>query len=379
MADDDKSESEVEEVDFDSMELPEGKEMWVDKYEPIDLADIVGQKNVVAALTQMAKSKLVSHMIFAGPPGIGKTTAAKCFARAVLGPGWRNNFEEYNASSEERKIGFVRKELVESASTEAIGAPFKIIFLDEADGMTPDAQNALRGTMKRYSENCVFVLACNYLNKVISPISRSRCSLMKFDSISKEDVIKRLKYILNSEGKVVKDNVIEVIALASKGDLRGAINWLQVAQAQIEHGMTDEMVIHGFTAFKPVDTSILVSDALDGNLIRVRNSLDALLMHGTSSQEILDSMSYEIVDMKIEESLKGEVLRMIADASSSINNGAPERIQFNAIFATIAASHFKGNVRRKGETKVPQDTPPEGGEGKAVIPPGKPKAFKLGE
>lgn len=332
-------------VDFDSMEMPEAKEMWVDRYEPNKLDDIVGQKLVVAALKQMAKSGLVTHMIFAGPPGVGKTTAAKCFAIESLGSAWKDNFEIYNASSEDRGIGFVRGSLLESASTQSVNAPFKIIFLDEADGMTSDAQNALRGTMKTYSHNCVFILACNYLNRVIAPISRSRCSMFKFDSIGYDDVVERLKYIVNSESVAVSDSVIDVIARSAKGDLRGAINWLQVAQAQIEHGMSEEMVLHGFTVFRPVETSLLVTDAIDGHLLKVRNTVDAMLTHGSSAQEILDSLSYEVVEKNIDDKFKGDVLRMIADASGRINDGSPERIQLNAIFATMAASGFRGHAK----------------------------------
>ena len=377
MTEEEQRKNEEVESDFDSMEMPESKEMWVKKYAPVELEDIVGQGNVVAALKQMAETKLASHMLFTGPAGIGKTTAAKCFAMRVLGTAWRDNFEEYNASSEERKIGFVRKELVESASTEAVNAPFKIIFLDEADGMTPDAQQALRGIMEKYPDNCIFIFACNFVNKIISPISKSRCAMFKFSVISKDDIVKRLKYILDCEGKIVKDNVLGVIADASKGDLRGAINWLQVAQAQIENGVTEEMVIEGFVAFRPVDTTILVNDALSGNLIKVRNAVDTMLMHGTSAQEVLSSMSYEIVEMKVEESLKGEVLRMIAEASGRVNNGAPERAQFNAIFATIAASHFKGGARYgNGNKRKPSEQPVEE-DVEVVIPEGKPKPFKI--
>ena len=359
MEKDDKVES-----DFDSMEMPESKEMWVDRYEPNTLDDIVGQKIAISALKQMAKSGLVTHMIFAGPPGVGKTTAAKCFAIEALGSAWKDNFEIYNASSADRGIDFVRgtkefegRGIVDSAATQAVNAPFKIIFLDEADGMTPDAQNALRGTMKTYSKACVFILACNYLNKVIAPIARSRCSMFKFDSIGYDDVVERLRYIVNCEKVAVSDSVIDVIARSAKGDLRGSINWLQVAQAEIEHGMSEEMVLHGFAVFKPVETSMIVADAIDGHLLKVRNTVDAMLTHGSSAQEILDSLSYEVVEKNLDDKFRADILRMIADASGRINDGSPERIQLNAIFATMAASGFRGHTKSgNGRANQPNES-----------------------
>ena len=363
--------------DFDSMEIQEGKDMWVDKYEPKKLEDMVGQKNVVHALMQMAKTKLVTHMLFAGPAGVGKTTAAKCFAIELLGDTWKSNFEVFNASSEDRGIDFVRTDLKRSASTQAVGAPYRIIFLDEADGMTPDAQNALRGTMKQFSNSTIFILACNYMNRIITPISRSRCSLFRFESIGRDDVIGRLNHILAKENTYLSQDIINTIADATKGDLRGAINWLQVANAQIEHGLTEDVVLSGFSVFKSVDISSLINNAIDGNLVSVRNLVDGFLVRGVSAQEILSSISYQVVDMDIDLKLCADILRMVAVASARINDGSPERIQFNSIFAAIAASHFRNGVDRVSNTQNRVSV--DDNNSRVSIPDGiKPTPFKIG-
>ncbi|KUJ98621.1 MAG: Replication factor C small subunit, partial [Thermococcales archaeon 44_46] len=119
---------------------------WVEKYRPERLDDIVGQDHIVKRLKHYVKTGSMPHLLFAGPPGTGKTTSALCLARELFGEHWRHNFLELNAS-DERGINVIREKVKEFARTKPIGgASFKIIFLDEADALTQDAQQALRRT-----------------------------------------------------------------------------------------------------------------------------------------------------------------------------------------------------------------------------------------
>jgi replication factor C small subunit len=129
------------------MELP-----WTEKYRPVNLKDMVGQEAIVDRLESYVKARSMPHLLFAGPAGSGKTTATLCLARELFCGDLSHDFMEMNAS-DERGIDVVRTKIRDFARTRPINGEFKIIFLDEADALTNDAQNALRRTMESYTQS----------------------------------------------------------------------------------------------------------------------------------------------------------------------------------------------------------------------------------
>ncbi|MCU0853010.1 MAG: AAA family ATPase, partial [Thermoplasmata archaeon] len=133
------------------------QDVWVEKYRPKRLADVIGQKGIVERLSAYVRTRSMPHMLFAGPAGSGKTTSAIALARELYGEQWRDSLIELNAS-DERGIDIVRGKIKDFARAASIGtSDFKIIFLDEADSLTSDAQAALRRTMERYTQTCRFI------------------------------------------------------------------------------------------------------------------------------------------------------------------------------------------------------------------------------
>ena len=128
--------------------MDESHSIWIEKYRPVTLAEIVGQDEIVERLQSYVRAGSLPHLLFTGSAGVGKTTAAVALAREFFGEAWNLNFREMNAS-DERGIDVVRNQIKQFARTSPLGgAEFKILFLDEADALTPDAQAALRRTME---------------------------------------------------------------------------------------------------------------------------------------------------------------------------------------------------------------------------------------
>src|SRR5210317_1811730 len=169
--------------------------IWTEKYRPKTFADVKGQQNIIKRVQAFVKNKNMPHLMFAGPAGVGKSTLALVTARELFGESWKDNFLELNAS-DERGIDVVRVKVKDFARTRAIGdVPFKIIYLDECDALTKEAQHALRRTMENYTQTCRFILSCNYSSKIIDPI-QSRCAIFKFRPLEKSEIFELIGHII---------------------------------------------------------------------------------------------------------------------------------------------------------------------------------------
>ncbi|MCD6147692.1 MAG: replication factor C small subunit, partial [Thermoplasmata archaeon] len=251
-------------------------DLWIEKYRPSKLEEVVGQQGIVDSLKAYASSRSIPHLLFAGPAGTGKTTCAIALAKEIFGDTWRENFEELNAS-DERGIEIVRGKIKNFARTAPLGdASFKIIFLDEADSLTPDAQAALRRTMERYARICRFILSCNYSSKIIEPI-QSRCAVFRFSTISEEDMMGYLNKIAAAEGLEITDDGMKALMYVARGDLRKAINALQTS-ATLSKRIDAEIIYRTTATAKPEEAKKLMETALRGNFLAAREILDRMLI-----------------------------------------------------------------------------------------------------
>ncbi|AFK21849.1 replication factor C small subunit [Pyrococcus sp. ST04] len=266
------------------------------------------------------------------PTVLHNTTAALALARELFGENWRHNFLELNAS-DERGINVIREKVKEFARTKPIGgASFKIIFLDEADALTQDAQQALRRTMEMFSINVRFILSCNYSSKIIEPI-QSRCAIFRFRPLRDEDIAKRLKFIAENEGLELTEEGLQAILYIAEGDMRRAINILQAAAA-LDKKITDENVFMVASRARPEDVRQMMLLALEGNFLKAREKLrEILLKQGLSGEDVLVQMHKEVFNLPISEPKKVQLADKIGEYNFRLVEGANEMIQLEALLA----------------------------------------------
>lgn len=236
---------------------------------------MVEQGEVVAVLRECLSTADLPNLLLYGPPGTGKTSTILAASRQLFGDMFKDRILELNAS-DDRGINVIRSKVKTFAQLCASGTrtdgkpcpPFKIVILDEADAMTHAAQAALRRTMEKETKTTRFCLVCNYVSRIIEPIT-SRCTKFRFKPLGEDKIIARLRLICEQENVDVDQQAYHDIIKISGGDLRRAITTLQSCHrlmgknAKIEH--TDILEMSGVVPQKYLDDFISVCKTANYN------------------------------------------------------------------------------------------------------------------
>jgi len=320
--------------------------MWVEKYRPHKIDELVNQEEVKERLKPLLEKKdELPHLLFAGPPGSGKTTTALVLARELLGDLASDYVLSLNAS-DERGIDAVRERVktFASYSDRREGVPFRLVILDEADEMTRDAQTALRRIMEETSRYTRFVLICNYSSNLIEPI-QSRCAIFRFKKIGQDEVTARLKKIAKAEDVKVTEKVLQAISAAVDGDLRQGINLLQAASAGGSEVTLDRVNAATGTSVKEKAAEI-VRLALGGDFPAARLKLVELTrVYGIAESDFLRFANEEIV--KGEGEKTADAIRILAEYDYRLAMGANPEVQLTALLAELAALRSGAGGRRQ--------------------------------
>jgi replication factor C small subunit len=296
---------------------------------------VVGQTPITSRLKNYVKERSMPHLLFAGPAGTGKTTCALALAKELFGELWKHNLHELNAS-DERGIDVVRGKIKEFARTAPLGEDgFKIIFLDEADALTGAAQAALRRTMEKYSRTCRFVMSCNFSSKIIDPI-QSRCAVFRFRPLKAEDVERYLKFVAVKEELNIDKEAYESLTYLAQGDLRRAINGLQMtAAANVD--ITPDVVYQAVAAARPEEVKEALEMSLNNNFAGARERLDTLqITYGLAGEDVLRQMHRSVRDIEVPDTIKVQMIEKLAEADFRLSEGANARIQIEAVIANFA-------------------------------------------
>ncbi|MAE42603.1 replication factor C small subunit [Candidatus Woesearchaeota archaeon] len=317
--------------------------IWTEKYRPKDFSEIKGQKEIVRRIKAFVEIENMPHLLFTGPAGVGKSTLALVVAKKLFKESWHQNFLELNAS-DERGIDIVRNKVKDFARTKAIGdVPFKIIFLDECDALTREAQQSLRRTMENYTTTCRFVLSCNYSSKIIDPI-QSRCAMFRFKPLEKKEIYTIIEKIEKEEKIKINEKAKEALYNISEGDVRRVENILQ-SSAAISSNITEEVIYSMASVAKPKEVDEVLKLALKNKFVDARNKLmDVMLNYGLSGLDIIKQIQKEILNLDIDNEKKMLLMEKCGETEFRMTEGSDEFVQLEALISQFVLYGSKKTI-----------------------------------
>ncbi|MDQ1252387.1 MAG: replication factor small subunit [Euryarchaeota archaeon] len=340
------------------------QDLWTSKYRPNTLEEILGNEHAVATLSELMESRNLPHLVLYGPENSGKTTASLALARKLFGNTWKNNFVYFNASDffdqgkrylvrDKRFVRFlgtddpkkiyksvidIFKEIInEYAGMASIDADYKLIYIDNAESLSSDAQNALRRIMEKYSATCRFILSTTKPSKLISPL-RSRGLQIFFTYIPDSLMKNQLKKIACAEKLQLSENAFDAIIYFAKGNVAKAVHTLQLVSLTAQGvEITDEVVYEATMKFRDEAVNELLYAALEGDFSRGRKLIDEMIVEkGLFGVEILEELSEALVDSGETDESVAHLIVKIAEADSLLKNTANERIQLEKLILSFS-------------------------------------------
>ena len=289
--------------------------LWTEKYRPETIKQVMGNESFVEDAKNWIENNELPNLLLHGPAGTGKTSAGIALAKDVLKEDYKINFLEINAS-DDRKLETVRTKIKEFAATGIMGdAPFKICLLDEMEGMTVDAQSALKRIMERYHTNIRFIITCNDRNKIIYPI-QSRCASYFFKPLDAYVIAVTLERILINEGiEIESTNELSKYALSHRGDLRRAIGELQAITAGGKplSSLSDE---------RDSTHKVLLENMINRDK-KALNKMQEMLFSGYSVKDICRGLHDVLIQGEYDSEVKYKFLRIIGETEYRSNTMTP--------------------------------------------------------
>ena len=303
------------------------------------------------------------HLLLYGPPGTGKTSTIIAAAKRMYSTSYSSMTLELNAS-DSRGIDTVRNEIKEFAGTRQLsfGAntsptattaknKVKLIILDEADSMTSDAQFALRRIMEKYTKNTRFCFICNYVSKII-PALQSRCTRFRFSPLSNEQILGRLKYVVENEQCTIEtneengDDGLDSIVKLSNGDMRRVLNLLQSTAMSYNNTINEMNVYLTSGSPLPCDINTILQHLLNSSFSKAYNSIYNLCStKGYALVDVIKDITIIITAMDLPCGVMAMILDGMSNVEYNLAFGTNEKIQTSALVGVFLIARSKMVVK----------------------------------
>ncbi|MEA1865877.1 MAG: AAA family ATPase [Euryarchaeota archaeon] len=338
--------------------------IWTEKYRPKTLDEIIGHEEIMFYLKHLIESNNLPHLVLYGTKNTGKRSTVIALARALYGGTWENNLAFFDASDffdrgkrylvsdprfakligtddpkkiRKSVISIFKEVINEYAAMAALDSDFRMIAIDSAEALSPDAQHALRRIMEKYSKTCRFILSTTHLSRLIPPL-RSRGLNLFFDRASDEAVAARIRSIASAEGASITDGAgggVQAIVHYAQGDFARAIMALQIACMQ-DCEITANTIYEIDLERIPQRVEQLLNASLAGDFKEARKEIDNLLM-GESGADIVDQLRKVSDDRGLDDALSVALAILLAEADINLINGSDERVQLEAWASQVGA------------------------------------------
>ena len=299
---------------------------FIEKYRPKDFNDLILPLPMQYKIANIIETKILPNIIITGSPGTGKTSTILCLARKVLGNDYKDMLLELNASNN-RTLDFInttvayfcKKKLSSNTDKQ------KLIIFDEADNITKKAQNLLANLMEEHAYNTSFAFTCNESGKIIESI-QSRCIILRYVPMTSENIKKRLTMICQKENISYDDEGLSAINFISQGDVRQAINNLEATY----HGyktVTDENVYKLCYHPHPKIVVEIIKECVNMNIIKGIEYIHELKNCGYCTNDILQTLLNSLREIKIDEDIRINFIKIISDAYINVSEGVDSNLQ----------------------------------------------------
>lgn len=311
--------------------------VFTEKYRPASLDEVVGQEHIVNALKGFLRNGNTPHMLFSGEPGVGKTTVAIAFAKALYGTDWHRNFFELNAS-DEGGVEVMRTKIKDYANTIPINAQYKLLFMDEADFLTNSAQASLRRPIETASKISRFIFSCNFPHKIIEPIV-DRCAQFRFKLLDANHIQQYIEQVIEKEDIQITEDATQLIAQVSKGSMRKALNLLQVLKLSDINPIKKQHIYDYVYWIDENDIKQLLSYIAQKDLNGVDKQLKLLLFDKCYTiKEVLNTIGEQLKESDFSTRFKLRAIDKLSDIEFQISMKATPLIQLRGYCAHLIRS-----------------------------------------